>query len=169
MGHLFYFAYGSNLHPGRLRARVPSARALGRGHLRGFCVRFHKRGRDLSAKCDAWRTRRRQDLVQGVVYRIARDDRHLLDRAEDCGKGFDRVRLLVSLGGCSRAVFTYRARPELIAFGIQQFDWYLDYLLRGGRQHGLPGRYLLELSREQVLRDPNANRRLINLRVLQGN
>ena len=50
---LLYFAYGSNLHPERLRERVPSAESLGVARLEAHVLRFHKRGRDGSGKCDA--------------------------------------------------------------------------------------------------------------------
>jgi gamma-glutamylcyclotransferase len=161
-----YFAYGSNLHPLRLRERTPSARVLGKALLRGYRLKLHKRGRDLSAKCDAARTGRRQDLVRGVVYRIARGEQRFLDRAEQKGKGYDRVRLLVSLQGRPRLVFTYVARPEAIAQGLRPFDWYLDYVLRGGRYHGLSSRYLAGLARTGRHRDSNATRRRSNRRVL---
>jgi hypothetical protein len=34
-----------------------------------------------------------------------------------------------------------------------RFDWYLDYVLRGGRYHGLSGRYLAALARTERQRD----------------
>lgn len=166
MGRLYYFAYGSNLHPMRLRARTRSASVLGRARLRGYRLRFHKRGRDLSAKCDAWRTGRREDMVHGVLYRIARGDRRILDRAEDLGQGYDRVRLRVSVSGRQRVVFTYLARREAIAVGLRPFDWYLEYVQRGARHHGLPGRYLQRLRREASVRDRSSVRRRLNRRVL---
>jgi gamma-glutamylcyclotransferase (GGCT)/AIG2-like uncharacterized protein YtfP len=166
MGHLYYFAYGSNLHPLRLHGRAPSARVLGRAWLRGCRLRFHKRGRDGSAKCDAWRTGWRGDLVHGVVYQVARGDRQALDRVEDVGCGYDRTLVWVSVGGRRRAVFTYLARPEAIAEGLRPFDWYLGYVVSGARHHGLPGRYLAGLRREEALRDGDAPRRLLNRRVL---
>lgn len=166
MKPLYYFAYGSNLHPWRLRERAPSARVLGRGHLRGYSLRFHKRGRDLSAKCDAWKTGRRADLVHGAVYRIARGERRFIDRAEDLGRGYDRVRLQVSMAGRPRLVFTYLARRESVDPDLLPFDWYLDYVLRGGRHHGLPGRFLTALRQNRGRRDSNAVRRRVNRRLL---
>ena len=162
----YYFAYGSNLHPRRLLRRTSSARALGRAWLRGYRLRFHKRGRDGSAKCNAWFTGRRTDLVHGFLYRIARGERQALDRAEDVGSGYDRTRVWVSVRGRPRAVFTYLARPEAIAEGLRAHDWYLSYVLRGARHRGLPGRYLSRLRREQPLRDPNAARRHLNRKDL---
>jgi len=166
MGRLFYFAYGSNLHPMRLRARTPSASVLGRARLRGYCLGFHKRGRDQSAKCNARRTGQGGDMVHGVVYRIARGERRMLDRAEDLGQGYDRVRLRVSVGGRQRVVFAYLARHEAIRDGLRPFDWYLEYVQRGARHHGLTGRYLQRLQREVSVRDWSSARRRFNRRVL---
>lgn len=166
-GGLCYFAYGSNLHPARLGARTPSARVLGRAVLRGHRLRFHKRGRDRSAKCDAWLTGRREDVVHGVVYRIARRDLAALDRAEDRGRGYDRVRVLVSVGGRPRMVLTYRARPGALASGLIPLDWYLEFVLRGALHHGLPGRYVAGLRNERRIRDPDKARRRLNRRVLR--
>lgn len=162
----YYFAYGSNLHPLRLRSRAPSARVVGRAGLRGYRLRFHKRGRDGSAKCDARWTGRRSDLVYGVVYSIARGDRRALDLAEDLGRGYDRERVWVSLGVRRRVVFAYLTRREAIEEELRPLDWYLDFVSRGARHHGLPGRYLLEIEREEVLRDPHGARRRFNRRVL---
>jgi hypothetical protein len=49
---LHYLAYGSNLHPIRLRQRVNSARLIATLSLPGYRVLFNKRGQDLSAKCN---------------------------------------------------------------------------------------------------------------------
>ena len=165
MGSLFYFAYGSNLHPRRIRSRAKSARVVGRAQVRGYRLRLQKRGRDGSAKCDACLTGQRGDLVHGMVYRIARADRRRIDRAEDLGRGYDRVRLRVSMGGCPREVFAYLARAEAIDEGLLPFDWYLDYVVRGGRFHRLPARYLAALNRTRKLRDPNTARRHRNFHL----
>jgi len=49
---MLYAAYGSNLHPDRLKQRVPSARLCGPSVVEGWGLRFHKRGQDESSKCD---------------------------------------------------------------------------------------------------------------------
>ena len=46
------FAYGSNMPSARLRGRCPSARAIGIAELRGHELRWHKRSKDGSGKCD---------------------------------------------------------------------------------------------------------------------
>jgi hypothetical protein len=162
---LYYFAYGSNLHPVRLRLRTPRARPLGRARLRGHGIRFHKLGRDGSAKCDAWPSGSREDQVLGVVYRMARRDLRALDRAEDLGRGYERVRLTVDLAGRRRAVFTYRALPAAVAEGLSPFDWYRQYVVRGARHHGLPGRYIRCLEEVADTVDADHRRRRRNLSV----
>ena len=49
---LVYFAYGSNLHSGRLRSRAPGAQALGAARLRGVRLVCNKLGRDGTAKAN---------------------------------------------------------------------------------------------------------------------
>jgi hypothetical protein len=162
---LYYFAYGSNLHPARLRLRAPRARPFRRARLRGHRLRFHKLGRDGSAKCDAWPSGSREDLVLGMVYCMARRDLRALDRAEDLDRGYERVRLMVDIGGRQRAVFTYRALPAAVTEGLSPFDWYRQYVVRGARHHGLPGSYIGSLEREAVLVDPDERRRRRNLSI----
>jgi hypothetical protein len=49
-----YFAYGSNMETARLRERMPSAKPLGVAKLSGHELRFHKRSKDGSGKCNAF-------------------------------------------------------------------------------------------------------------------
>lgn len=50
--HVVTFAYGSNMLVARLTERVPSARPIGIGQLKGHVLRWHKRSKDGSGKCD---------------------------------------------------------------------------------------------------------------------
>jgi len=56
MSTLYYFAYGSNLHPLRLQARLSSAQLIGTTILPGYALKFHKLGHCLSGKCNIVRT-----------------------------------------------------------------------------------------------------------------
>lgn len=82
MKSLHYLAYGSNLHPLRLMERVPSARLIGVTEITGYQLRFHKRGKDGSAKCDLCWSDDRKSSVFGAIYRIASNEKPILDRAE---------------------------------------------------------------------------------------
>mgnify|MGYP001826493606 CR=1 FL=1 len=163
-----YFAYGSNLHPARLAARTPSCHALGRAVLARHVLRFHKRGRDGSAKCDAWFTGDPTDRLYGVVYRIARAERQHLEQAEDLGRGYDCGRVRVVMGQRTLTLLTFRARPQALAPDLCPFDWYLAYVVSGARQHSLPAGYVARLERTPSLRDPDPKRAALNWGLLRA-
>ena len=67
------FAYGSNMFTARLRERVPSAAAIGIGHLPRCILKWHKPGRDGSGKCDIERTAANERAVWGVIFELETD------------------------------------------------------------------------------------------------
>lgn len=78
-----YFAYGSNMSTARLRKRMPSCEALGIATLPGYALRFHKRSRDKSAKCNAFASG--NNTVIGVLFSFDPAERAKLDEAEGVG------------------------------------------------------------------------------------
>lgn len=153
----YYFAYGSNLATARLRARVPSARCLGRAVLPGHRLAYHKRGADGSAKCDAYYTGVAGDEVHGVVFAIAAAQLPSLDAAE--GPRYERVELAVAgEDGRPLTALTYRALPAYIDGGLTPYCWYRDHVLRGAREHGLPEGYVAERLAVACAEDPDAER-----------
>ncbi|MDX1593986.1 MAG: gamma-glutamylcyclotransferase family protein [Gammaproteobacteria bacterium] len=154
---LLYFAYGSNLHPERMRRRVPSARPLGCAVLTGHVLRFHKHSLvDGSGKCDAHYTGRAEDRVYGAVYSLVVSEKAALDAVE--GPGYEVAERVVTHEGAPLNVFLYRARPDAVDPGIAPYDWYHDLVLAGARHHGLPGPYVARLARVSVRADPDAGR-----------
>ncbi len=163
---LHYFAYGSNLHPERMRLRVPSARPLGHAVLSGHLLRFHKRSlSDGSAKCDAHYTGRPVDRVYGAVYSLAAAEKAALDAVE--GPGYEVAERVVICAGSQRAVFLYRARPETVDATLQPFDWYHALVVAGARHHGLPSAYVARLSAVATCADPDAARAARERRLLE--
>ncbi len=154
---LHYLAYGSNLHPLRLRERVPSATLLGLVHLSGQCVVFHKISPDGSSKCDLVESGRRA-VAFGALYRI--DDSHLgaLDAVEGLGSGYDRTFFPLQFRGQSLRPFTYRASPTHINPALKPFSWYRDLVLAGADYLGLPLSYRRELAGTPAQSDPDPNR-----------
>jgi len=154
---LLYFAYGSNMALERLRARVREAEPLGCGLLVAHSLRFHKVGRDGSAKCDAFATGVGADRVHGVLYRIEHSSRGLLDSVEGLGAGYDTREVAIRLDdGRPFQAFTYYA--TLIDPQLQPFDWYLEHVIRGAHQAGLPQAYLEALLRQASIPDPDTQR-----------
>lgn len=165
---LDYFAYGSNLHPARLGERCPSCVAVGTAVLPGHRLRFHKRSVDGSGKCDAFHTGRDDDRVIGVVYRIARGEKHRLDAAEGAGEGYFEVTLEVAMGAERRAAFLYRANPDYVDPTRRPYRWYRDFVLVGARHHRLPGDYVEGIEAVEPIADPDAHRALRHRRLLDG-
>jgi len=162
-----YFAYGSNLHPERLRRRTPSARVIGTALLSGHQLCFHKMGLDGSAKCDALRTGNPQHRVYGVIYDIEERQRVDLDRAESCGVGYDARLVRLHCDGRRLSAWSYHAREEAIVNGLRPFGWYLDYVVAGARHHGLPTPYIDELMRVESRSDPMGPRDALNRSILE--
>ncbi len=162
---LFYFAYGSNMSLRRLRARVPSASRVGTGVLEGHRLRFHKIGRlDGSGKCDALGSGCPADRVHGVVYRIARRERTLLDRAEGAGEGYlaGTVSIRLHAGGSLEA-FTYRATR--IDPALEPFSWYKEHVLRGALENALPAHYVRLIEAVVAREDPDPGRHAAELAI----
>lgn len=162
---VYYFAYGSNMSSARLGARVRSARSAGIGALAAHRLEFHLPSRnDGSAKCDAFHTGREEDVVHGVLFRLAAAELPVLDRYEGRGVAYERVEVGIVRpdGGRVRAL-TYRAL--IVEPGLLPFDWYKAHVVRGAREHGLPETYVARLDAVPDLPDGDAQRRARELAV----
>jgi len=152
-GERLYFAYGSNMHEPRMRARVPSARAVGAGRIPGLRIAFRKRSRDGSTKCDLETAP--EETVWGVLYRFAADEQPGLDAAE--GEGYAEESVTVATADGLVEAFTYRAREGWIGEGIP-YGWYRDLVVAGARAHDLPPPYVAALADLPAADDPDEDR-----------
>jgi gamma-glutamylcyclotransferase len=132
----------------RLRERVPSARPLGVGSLKGYSLRFHKRSKDGTGKCDIVPTGDSREEVLGVVFEIEPQDVASLRRAEGTGYEEKDVEVVTSEGP-TRA-FTYRARPEWIDPALRPASWYKELLIRGAVEHHFPQFYVEKLQSVRI-------------------
>lgn len=164
---MIYFAYGSNMHPERLRRRVPSREVLTVARLAGWRMTFGKRGRDGSGKCAVLPASPR-DVVHGVLYRICPSERPVLDEAEDThGGGYYAIDVEVA-GPTERfTAFTYRPPTNRVDATLQPFDWYKAFVVAGARHHALPVHYLSTLERVMAQPDPDAERDALNRSILR--
>lgn len=164
---LKYFAYGSNLHPLRLLERVPSSLTLGVAELKHHSLRFHKRGGDGSGKCNVVHTGAATDSVIGVVYQMAAAERHLLDRAEGLGNGYELAENTVSSDDISEhEVFYYQAPVAHTDESLLPFTWYKQLVVEGARIHALPAHYVNLLETIRAHNDPDAARSALHLDIL---
>ena len=148
-----YFAYGSNLHPGWLARRVPSAQPLGRALLPDHAIAFRKRGRDGSAKSDA--VHHPGGALPGAVYEMDQGHLGLLGAAEG---GYARLEVTVEASRGKEKAFAYFAREEHHVRHLVPWDWYVGLILSGARLHGLPDSHTQWLAGVQTLDDPDHER-----------
>ncbi len=154
---LLYFAYGSNLSLARLRQRTPSARRHGTWLLPGHSLRFHKAGRDGSGKCDAFYTGDHRDQVIGALFRIDIACKRTLDDVEGLGRGYgEKTVALHHEDGRIIEALTYYATA--IDPALQPYHWYLDHVLRGARESGLPSDYIQAIQSVTAIPDTNRER-----------
>ncbi len=159
------FSYGSNLLLQRMRERVPSAEVLGRARLDGYALRWHKRGTDGSGKCDIVEVGA-DSCVHGVVYRMARADKPLLDQVEGLGQGYTEREVDVEFDGRLQRVWTYTAID--IQADLPPWCWYHALVLAGARQQQLPDSYISAIAAVPALPDPDRQRALSHAHLLAG-
>jgi len=149
MPRTLVFAYGSNMHPERMHARVPAAVSRGRARLDGHRMVFNKRGRDGSAKANL--APEPGATVWGVIWEIAAAELARLDRHEG---GYERVHVHAETDDGTRwevAVYVSERRTD----DPRPFDWYLEHVLLGARAHGLPEDYVARLAAVVARADPS--------------
>ena len=79
---MLYFGYGSNMPKARIEKRLGPVERLGAASLTGYTLRFHKRSKDGSGKCDALRTDNRDDRLWGALDRLSDEQVAKLERAD---------------------------------------------------------------------------------------
>jgi gamma-glutamylcyclotransferase len=157
---LYYFAYGSNMCTGRLRARVSSARPVFIAQLLRHTLRFHKRSeKDRSAKADAEYTGRETDVVWGVIFEIDAVQKQRLDEVEGLGQGYEQKS--ISLKDCTGQTYEasmYFASQTYKDADLRPYSWYLRFVVEGAKQHGLPPEYIRLLERVESSEDQDRAR-----------
>jgi len=137
-----YFAYGSNMLTARLRARMPSCEPIGIATLPGHVLRFHKRSKDGSSKCNALAAGA-GDRVVGVLFSFEPAERAKLDKAEGVGNGYDHAMVtVINEEGRRRKVLTYLADAEHIDDSLRPYTWYKELVLAGASEHDLSADYV---------------------------
>lgn len=153
-----YFAYGSNLYWPRLKQRAPSARFVTVGRLPGYVLKFHKRGADESAKCNAHATGLSDDEVYGVVFSIDAQERFSLDAAEGLGNGYQHTQIEIVTEISVLTAFTYTADPRFIDDSLAVLAWYKQYVVEGAKRYALPTSYIRMLEDIDAVRDDDRQR-----------
>lgn len=158
---LHYLAYGSNLHPLRLRKRTPSANLVGAVELPGWSLSFSKRSLDGSGKCTIGFASE-PCRVFGAVYSMDAPDKERLDRVEGLGSGYESHWLDLEVKGTALRAFTYVASVDYLDVNLKPYAWYKGLVLAGARYHGFDAGYVRSLEAFPSVRDPDVARRAEN-------
>lgn len=162
--HFITFAYGSNMPTARIKARCPSVRALGVAELLGHELRWHKRSKDKSGKCDIVPTDQPGVSVFGVLFEVARSEKSALDSAEGLGSGYEEVEIEVLDGTGRRTVKAYKATDTDPA--LRPYTWYRALAVAGAKEHGLPASYLAQMETSPAIQDPDKKRHDKNMALI---
>jgi len=148
-----YLAYGSNLLPARLAARVRIVAERGVVAIPDHALSFTKRGRDGSGKCTLVPCG--GALAWCAVYAIAADDKPALDAIEGVGKGYAvHWRDCPPHGSC----FLYLATADALVPDLPPYTWYQALVLAGARHHSLPADYLAAIAAVPAIADSDSAR-----------
>ena len=102
MSTFLYFAYGSNMSEKRLKKRVSSAKVVGTGVLKNYCLTFNKTSIDGSGKCNIECCK--SDEVYGVLFEIDEYQKCCLDKVEE-GYNSKCVKIEVLDSKCSKYAY----------------------------------------------------------------
>lgn len=142
----------------RLASRVRAAHPVGIARLPGYKLAWHKRSKDGSGKCDAFRTGDPADMVVGVVYEIADGEKPRLDRAEGLGHGYLEKTDVVDGPSGPLQVSFYIAERSQIDSTLKPYDWYKEHVLCGAQDNQLPLDYIAQVTAVEALTDHDAAR-----------
>lgn len=153
-----YFAYGSNMLPGRLLDRCPSARPIGEGIARNLALEFSKASKDGSGK--ATLVAAEGARAPGVIYEIDLAERTELDRHEGLGSGYRRDDALfiedVARGGTAQTSSYFGTSLDA---QLKPFDWYLATVIAGASHHRLDAGHVAALRSTQFVEDTDLDRK----------
>lgn len=153
-----YIAYGSNLHPRRLEARIGSAQLLDTVALPGWTLRFDKRGGDGSAKANLHAAPIPGNTAFAAAYAIGPDQLRVLDEFEGCGGGYETFAMTVSLRGRPVSAFTYLTPSQWLSTDLLPFDWYVDLIASGARFLSFDEAYIRTIVTQSTREDPDHDR-----------
>lgn len=150
----------------RLKSRTPSAHRLGVFELPGHKLKFHKIGKDGSAKCNAFFTGIDGDIVEGVVFEIEPCEIVALDRAEGLGRGYDKLNVIVTnKQGVKLEVFLYFATN--MDDTLFPFSWYKQHVIEGAKGAGLSDNYISEIMDIRTIHDQDSSRESRELKIYE--
>ncbi|MBB3232682.1 gamma-glutamylcyclotransferase family protein [Halomonas stenophila] len=145
----YYFAYGSNMNPARVEARIGTTRRALPGMLADHGLRFDKASR-VAGISHANVVPAPGGRVEGALYElVAPEQIHLMDPFEGYPHDYDRHRLPIHTELGAIEAWVYIAAPGTTAEALRPAREYLEHLLAG--EPFLSGEYHARLAGVEAL------------------
>ncbi len=130
-------------------------------------LRWHKKSRDGSGKCDIFFTGDPDHQVHGVLFEISGSEKARLDKAERLHHGYEEkmVEVITTAGRVSAVTYYATERDE----EVRPYEWYKRYVVDGAIEHGLPEDYVRLLKSVDAIKDPDQDRHQRETRIVEGN
>ncbi len=127
----YYFAYGSNMNPARVEARIGATRRVLPGVLHDYALRFDKASR-VAGVAHANVAPVPGERVEGALFELVMPDQiRQMDPFEGYPHDYERHRLRVATEEGSIESWVYIAAPGTTAEALRPAREYLAHLLAG--------------------------------------
>jgi gamma-glutamylcyclotransferase len=138
----WYFAYGSNMNRAQMRSRAGQIVEEQPARLENYEMLFNKRARGGYATANIHPAPGK--TVHGVLYKIPEAAFRNLDRFESVPQHYRRIEVLVT-DGAGKKIAAQAYIATKIHKGLRPAPHYLQTILEGAGEHGLPAEYIGEI------------------------
>jgi cation transport regulator ChaC len=135
----WYFAYGSNLSREQYRSRAGQILEEITGQLKNYELRFNKKVRGGTATANVQQAAGKS--VYGVLYRIPESAYRNLDRYEGVPMHYRRIEVRVTASD-NREINAQVFIATKVEKGLRPAPHYLQTILDGAAEHGMPAEYV---------------------------
>ena len=143
--NLIYFAYGSNLKKEQMNERDVVIYKTYKGFINNYKLEFNKKSIDGSSKANI--TKSDGEIVWGVCFELDSDSFENLKNYE---KGYDEQDVIVFDENQNILLTAKTFVSNKICDKLPTKD-YLDKIIEGAKQHGLPKEYIQELEMQNFI------------------
>ncbi len=128
----YYFAYGSNMNPERVKLRGMSVKGYMSGQLSDYRLAFNKRSTIYPGAASANIMMSNGSVVEGVIYELESHRAiEKMDPFEGYPTRYSRHIVPIATQEGTLDSWVYTANEDHIQEGLSPARWYLDHLLAG--------------------------------------
>lgn len=128
----YYFAYGSNMNPGRVEYRGLAVDHFTGGILHDYKLAFNKRSVKHDGAASANVVEHKGEHVEGIIYKLSDPAQiQVMDPFEGHPVRYSRYLLPIETDAGRYEAWVYMANEAFVSEGLKPARWYLNHLLAG--------------------------------------